>query len=103
MNGLFVVVGFAGWLQTAVALAVFGFAPGYLLLLAHRREKDALAPLREDAFESAGTAVALSFVVLGLASAALAFSVGVSLFSLFLLELLVIAGCWWNWKKTLAG
>ncbi|OIO26172.1 hypothetical protein AUJ14_02620 [Candidatus Micrarchaeota archaeon CG1_02_55_22] len=100
MNGLFDVVGFTGWLQTAVALAVFGFAPGCLLLLAFKHEKDVLALLREDVFESAGVAIVLSLVVLALASAALAFSVGVSLFSLFLLELLIIAGCWWNWKKS---
>jgi len=103
MTGLFDVVGAAGWLQTAIALAAFGFAPGYLLFLAHRRERDVLAPLREDAFESVGVAIALSLVVLALASAALAFSVGLSLFSLFLLELLVGAGCWLNWKKALAG
>lgn len=102
MAGLFAPLALLDFIRAIAALLLFGLAPGYLLLLAHRRERDWLAPLKKDAFEAVGLAAIASFSALALLSSLLVFTIGFGFWGILVLEAALLVGGFLLWKRMAA-
>lgn len=85
-------------LRTALALLLFAFLPGYLLLLSQKKARNFIEPLGSSPAETVLWSVVFSLLLLGFAALALVFSIGLSLIALLLLELIVLAGLGFLWR-----
>lgn len=87
-------------LRTILAIGVFGFLPGYLLLLRRSRAKNFSQPLNSSLPETVFESTTVSVALLSLSVMLLTFSVGFSLEGLLLLEMIILFGAWFYWRKS---
>lgn len=85
--------------RTLLALSIFCFLPGYMLALARAGAKRFNELLLNSPAETILESIALSLLLLAFSVLLLMFSIGFSALALLALELALLGGAWWYWRR----